>query len=367
MNRGGLIVKCGRAHLGFVAAAVFPVASCGGGSSDAVTTTSSTPQTTTTVALEIDVSELPVVSAESAVGDVRVAQQLVSTLSDPISVDGSWGSQTSAAVGKLRVSLGLSEEGVVDADVWSAALDEIDFPARLGSFGAETVVALRNAKVPTGVLLIGVSETPDESSTWSYVAPKGVDVDEVVAKVQELNPPTKFDNWRFCSSKKTTEPLSFTRSWWASSDKKLSIVVTSKNGRGHIDVTEMLNVNLDGCNGYASKNAPSAASSKGTTPNLSWPPSGFQLAGLDVAFRFLKPGEVSCGGVGGVCYGMELVTLAGCSSLYVELTVLDASGANIGMTNDLRSNVRAGERVIMRFSSYDVGAKQARVEEVTCL
>jgi hypothetical protein len=102
--------------------------------------------------------------------------------------------------------------------------------------------------------------------------------------------------------------------------------------------------------------------------NLPWYPKDFKLFDSNIAYRFLSyaKGEYRCSYSGSYCWGVEIVTLSGCNNLYGELTILDSAGRNIGYTNDLTSGVRANERVKLIFDTFENGADQGRLEEVSC-
>jgi hypothetical protein len=101
--------------------------------------------------------------------------------------------------------------------------------------------------------------------------------------------------------------------------------------------------------------------------NLPWYPEGFEAFDGSTAYRFLKYGsEYRCTYSGAYCWGVEVVTKSSCSNLYAELTILDGSGRNIGYTNDVASNVRAGERVVLIFDTYEDGADRGRISEMSC-
>jgi hypothetical protein len=102
--------------------------------------------------------------------------------------------------------------------------------------------------------------------------------------------------------------------------------------------------------------------------NVPWYPRGFDSYDSDSAYRFLsgKKGEYRCTYSGAYCWGIEFVSRTGCDNLYVELTILDSTGRNIGFTNDTTSGVRAGERVVLIFDTFDSAADKARIAEVSC-
>jgi hypothetical protein len=101
--------------------------------------------------------------------------------------------------------------------------------------------------------------------------------------------------------------------------------------------------------------------------NLPWYPKGFTTYDSNVAYRFLTYGkEYKCSYYGAYCWGVELIAKSGCSSLYAELTILDKSDRNVGWTNDTANNIRANEKVVLVFDSFDDGADTGRLSKVSC-
>lgn len=85
-----------------------------------------------------------------------------------------------------------------------------------------------------------------------------------------------------------------------------------------------------------------------------------------VGWRWLQRNEYDCS-YGDACWGMEVVPKDGCAnSLYVELTLLDGSGANVGLDNDSSNAVNPGQRAILVFESFEDRAASARVAEISC-
>ena len=106
---------------------------------------------------------------------------------------------------------------------------------------------------------------------------------------------------------------------------------------------------------------------KSLANNLPWYPKGFTTYDSNVAYRFLTYGkEYKCSYYGAYCWGVELIAKSGCSSLYAELTILDKSDRNVGWTNDTANNIRANEKVVLVFDSFDDGADTGRLSKVSC-
>ena len=101
--------------------------------------------------------------------------------------------------------------------------------------------------------------------------------------------------------------------------------------------------------------------------NLPWYPKGFSTYDTNVAYRFLTYGkEYKCSYSGAYCWGVELITKTGCSSLYAELTISDSSDRNVGWTNDTANNIRPNEVAVLVFDSFDDGADTGRLSKVSC-
>lgn len=100
--------------------------------------------------------------------------------------------------------------------------------------------------------------------------------------------------------------------------------------------------------------------------NLPWYPKGFDEYEDGIAYRFLKSKEFNCS-YGDHCWGMYVISQSGCpSSLYVELTILDSNGSNIGFTNDTTSGLSPGQQAKMVFEDFTPGAQQARIAKISC-
>lgn len=101
------------------------------------------------------------------------------------------------------------------------------------------------------------------------------------------------------------------------------------------------------------------------------PPAGFQVTDSDsfsggrIGYRWLEAREFKCD-YGRMCLGMEFVSEKPCDFFYAGLSLLDSSGANVGMTNDTTSGVQADQRVIMVFRTYEERARSAELSKVTC-
>lgn len=102
----------------------------------------------------------------------------------------------------------------------------------------------------------------------------------------------------------------------------------------------------------------------------SWsPPEGYSLERTrsgGIGYKWSKASRSECRS-GVSCWAMEVVTEKGCPrSLYVSVTLMSASDQNIGWTNDTAQGVDAGESVRLVFTTYEEGARSAKVAEVSC-
>jgi hypothetical protein len=100
--------------------------------------------------------------------------------------------------------------------------------------------------------------------------------------------------------------------------------------------------------------------------NIPWYPRGYSEFEPGLAFRWLSSGQFSCSYSGGSCWGMSVTSQTGCSSLYVEITILDSAGNNIGYTNDTTSGLQAGQNAKLTFDSFEDGASKARIAKISC-
>lgn len=98
-----------------------------------------------------------------------------------------------------------------------------------------------------------------------------------------------------------------------------------------------------------------------------WWPADFSPFAEDrsIAWRWMESSEYDC--TADSCWGMLVIPRDGCrSSLYVELSIQDGSGAAVGYTNDTAGSVSPGQRAKMVFDSYEPGAAKARLAEISC-
>lgn len=109
-------------------------------------------------------------------------------------------------------------------------------------------------------------------------------------------------------------------------------------------------------------------SSSSTTTTESWNPEGYSVVAPDqgIAVRWLDSGEYKCEYYDW-CWGMEVISRWGCpSSLYAEINLLNKNGVNIGWTNDSTQGLRAGDKAILVFGTYEASAESARLADISC-
>lgn len=109
-----------------------------------------------------------------------------------------------------------------------------------------------------------------------------------------------------------------------------------------------------------------SSSSSSSTVEVDWFPSGYTEVEQGIAMRWLKSNEYECSSLSDGCWGIMVLAQEGCGSLYVELALLDSSGVNVGMTNDVASGVSPGGRARLVFEDYGNGASKAQVADVSC-
>jgi hypothetical protein len=100
--------------------------------------------------------------------------------------------------------------------------------------------------------------------------------------------------------------------------------------------------------------------------NVPWYPKGYSEFESGIAYRWLSSGQFSCSYSSGSCWGMSIRSEAGCNSLYVEITILDSAGNNIGYTNDTTSGLQPGQTAKMIFDSFEDNASKASLAKVSC-
>lgn len=104
--------------------------------------------------------------------------------------------------------------------------------------------------------------------------------------------------------------------------------------------------------------AESLGMSTGEIGDTSWVPAGFTRNG-NTAWRWSEERTKGSG------WAVEVYARYGCSSLYVELSVVDDAGRVVGFTNDSVSGLRSKETALLQFRNIDDGEK-ARLAKVSC-
>lgn len=120
-----------------------------------------------------------------------------------------------------------------------------------------------------------------------------------------------------------------------------------------------------GCASFFSESIRQAEQeSSGTAPieDSSWVPEGFTQFNQKVATKWIEAPSDGCYVDG--CYSMEVVSSETCNHLYVELSLLDGNGANVGFTNDATSSLSAGQKAILVFNATD--GSSAKISKINC-
>jgi hypothetical protein len=97
-----------------------------------------------------------------------------------------------------------------------------------------------------------------------------------------------------------------------------------------------------------------------------WYPKGYSEYETGIAWKWLSSGQFSCSYSSGSCWGMSVVSQLGCSSLYVEINILDSAGNNIGYTNDTTSGLRPGQSAKLILDTFEDSASKAQLSKISC-
>ena len=102
----------------------------------------------------------------------------------------------------------------------------------------------------------------------------------------------------------------------------------------------------------------------GLASNVPWYPKGYSeySDGL-TAWKWV---DRSCSYYSGRCNHMDVVSAVGCSSLYVEVNFLDASGSVVDWSNDTARGLAAGQTAKLEFVTFGDAARSADLVEVSC-
>jgi hypothetical protein len=94
-------------------------------------------------------------------------------------------------------------------------------------------------------------------------------------------------------------------------------------------------------------------------------PAGMTKYDSTTAYAWVTPKTGEC--ISDRCWAMDVVTRDGCpTSLYVELSLTDSAGTNVGFTNDVAGVVSAGQKAHLIFDSFEDAASKATLADVTC-
>lgn len=103
-----------------------------------------------------------------------------------------------------------------------------------------------------------------------------------------------------------------------------------------------------------------------STPEPSWtPPEDLEVMAQDGSLAYRWDTSPECD-IADRCFGMYVASRDGCSTLYVELTILDKNGTVIGSTNDTASGLRPQETAKLVFDTVENEADTARIADVRC-
>ena len=98
---------------------------------------------------------------------------------------------------------------------------------------------------------------------------------------------------------------------------------------------------------------------------LKWIPAGYTVFDEKTAYKFSTKGSFTC--EYNRCSQIEIITKENCETLYAELVELDNDGNNVGFTNDMTSNVSAGQKAIMKFDiATDSTAVSGKLSKINC-
>jgi hypothetical protein len=104
------------------------------------------------------------------------------------------------------------------------------------------------------------------------------------------------------------------------------------------------------------------------------PPTGFTLTSvvsdsrgrpIKAGLKWLEQGQYSCD-YGKSCWGLQVVAIDPCQSMYAEIAVLSRAGSNIGMANDVAVGSSAYQRVEFVFNTFEPAARSADIVKITC-
>lgn len=102
---------------------------------------------------------------------------------------------------------------------------------------------------------------------------------------------------------------------------------------------------------------------------VKWWPAGFSPStdDPDVAYKFVPEANLDCGNTGLGCFQMHVAVDQPCSSLYIELATINASGEKVGFTNATLGGMNPGDKGLMTFPVTDQGVVKGQISQVSCV
>lgn len=98
----------------------------------------------------------------------------------------------------------------------------------------------------------------------------------------------------------------------------------------------------------------------------SWHPADMKERD-DLAWKW-SHNEVKCESFYAGCWGITIVTQYGCpSGVYVELGILDSSGAIVGKANTITAGLGPGDTAKAAIGTTDDSARQAKLTQLQCM
>ena len=98
--------------------------------------------------------------------------------------------------------------------------------------------------------------------------------------------------------------------------------------------------------------------------NVPWFPKGFKEFSDEVAYKWSKRKDRCFSRCS--YWAVDVITKRGCDNLYVQLSILDSGGNNIGWTNDTATSVKAGQIAKLMLTTYESGVASGSIDEIRC-
>lgn len=86
---------------------------------------------------------------------------------------------------------------------------------------------------------------------------------------------------------------------------------------------------------------------------------------VKAGFKRAWPDKSACAGAT-ECEELTIIPAKACESLFVNMTIEDGDGNNIGFTNSMATNVAKYQPAKMIFTTYVEGARKFLLQEVSC-